>query len=212
MNPRPPVIGLVGGIGAGKSTVARALADLGCVVCDSDALARASLADQEIRQRLRARWGERVLAADGSIDRRAVAAIVFSDPAERAFLEGLTHPWIEAQRSALFAHAPPSAKALVIDAPLLLEAGLARQCDAILFVEAPRSERLERVTTDRAWSVEELDRREAAQWPEERKRASSTHVIVNGGDLSQLRLKVERFLESLLRDRSTSGPPVCPAT
>jgi dephospho-CoA kinase len=204
---RPPVIGLVGGIGAGKSTVAGLLAELGCVVCDSDSLARESFSDPAIIDGLRSRWGERVFAKDGSIDRRRIAAIVFSDAEARAFLEGLTHPWIESRRHRLFAAAPASTKALVIDAPLLLEAGLAAQCDAVLFVDASRDLRLSRVALHRSWDEDELARREAAQWPAERKRAQSTHVILNDGDSASLRRQAGEFLDRVIRDRALRDTP-----
>lgn len=205
---RPPTIGLVGSIGAGKSTVAGMLAELGCVVCDSDALARESFEDPRIRQALRDRWGGRILAQDGTIDRRAIAAIVFADPAERAFLESLTHPWIESRRKALFAAAPPGTRALVIDAPLLLEAGLGPRCEAILFVDAPRPTRLERVQRRRGWDAAELARREQAQWPLERKRAAATHVLVNDGSMARLRTSVGRVLEELA---PLGGEPPAPS-
>jgi dephospho-CoA kinase len=152
-----PVIGIAGGIGSGKSTVARVLAELGCVVCDSDALGRAALRDPVIRQELVRWWGDDIVDARGEIDRGAVAAIVFRDPAERRRLEGLTHPWIEARRREQFAGAPDSATAFVIDAPLLYEVGLDAECDAVIFVETERAIRLDRLrasrrTVDRAAS------------------------------------------------------------
>lgn len=204
-----PVIGLVGGIGSGKSEVGRLLAESGCLVCDSDALAREALHDPAIRRSLLDRWGARseaaLLGADGALDRRAIASIVFNDPAERAFLESLTHPWIEARRSELFAAAAPSTVALVIDAPLLLEAGLGAQCDSIFFVDAPRHLRLERVRGSRGWTEAELTRREAAQLPLEEKRRRATVTIANDGDVDALRERVRAALaEVITRFRSTS--------
>ncbi len=197
----PPTIGLAGGIGAGKSTVARMLADLGCVVVDSDALGREALRDPEIRDRLVAWWGKKVLDRSGQIDRGAVARIVFQAPPERRRLEALVHPWIEARRRAAFAAAPPETPALVIDAPLLLEAGIDRECDAIIFVDAPRGCRLERVRRERGWSEGELARREETQLSLDRKRARAHHVIVNDGDLDALAAEVSRTLQGILRSR-----------
>lgn len=199
MAAHPPIIGLVGGIGAGKSTVASVLRELGCLVSDSDELARASFRDPAVIRRLQERWGSGILAAEGSIDRRAVAGIVFADAAERCFLESIVHPWIERRRAAQFAAAPPGTPALVIDAPLLLEAGLGPQCDAVLFVDAPRPVRLARVMAARGWDDAELARREAAQWPLDRKRAASSQVIENDGDLAGLREQLGRVLEGLRR-------------
>lgn len=210
--PAPPVIGLVGGIGAGKSAVAAALRELGCVVCDSDALAREALGDPTVVTMLRERWADRrpgPVAADGSVERRAVAAIVFGDVNERRWLESITHPWIEARRRALFAAAPAHAPALVIDAPLLLEAGLGDQCDAVIFVDAPRTARMARVRSARGWDEGELLRRERSQWPLERKRSAATDVIVNDGDLHDLRRGAVRVLDRLVggRRRREPDPP-----
>lgn len=180
--PRPPVIGLTGGIGAGKSTVAGVLESLGCVVSRSDDDARAALRDPAIRAELVAWWGDDILDPHGAVDRARVAAIVFSDPDERRRLEGLTHPWIERRRRELFDAAPDDCPALVIDAPLLLEVGLDRACDAVIFVDASRATRLERVRATRGWDEAELDRRALSQLPLDVKRKRADHVIQNDGD------------------------------
>ena len=119
-----PIIGITGGIGAGKSTVARILSELGCFVVDSDDLARQALLDPIVVETLVQWWGREILDPRDQIDRRAVAKIIFTRPAERKRLESLVHPWIEKRRLAMFAAAPDAAPALVIDAPLLVEARL----------------------------------------------------------------------------------------
>lgn len=179
MSGRPPVIGLAGGIGAGKSRVAAILAEAGCLVSDSDADARAVFEEPAVIETLRSWWGEEVVRPDGAIDRSEVARRVFVDPEERSRLEGLVHPAIHARRRARFESASSETPALVIDAPLLFEAGLDAECDAILFVDAPREVRLERVRRHRGWDESELDRREAAQWPVHRKRAGADEVVEN---------------------------------
>lgn len=136
-----PVIGLVGGIGSGKSEVAAVLAAEGCTVSDSDALIRRQYQLPEVVSQLQTWWGPGILDDSGRIDRAAVAAIAFKDPAERQRLEGFLHPRVEAERRKLFAAAPASSPALVIDAPLLLEAGLADQCSEIWFIDAPEAVR-----------------------------------------------------------------------
>lgn len=194
-----PVIGLVGGIAAGKSKVAEILRDLGCLVCDSDALGREALRDPVIKGELRRWWGEGVFDETGEVSRPAVANIVFKDAAERARLEALTHPWIESRRRALFASAPPGTKALVIDAPLLLEAGIDRECDRIIFVDSPRALRLDRVKRKRGWTEEELNRREASQLPLDEKRRRAHDVVVNDGDRNRLAQSVSTVLEKVLQ-------------
>ncbi|MBL9121738.1 MAG: dephospho-CoA kinase [Phycisphaerae bacterium] len=192
-----PTIGLVGGIGSGKSAVAATWRDAGCCVCESDQLARAALEEPSIKPTLIAWWGREILGADGRIDRGAIARIVFTDPQQRRRLESLTHPWIERTRRAAFAAAPASTPAFVIDAPLLLEVGLDRECDAVVFVDAPRAERLRRVREYRGWTDEELTRRESAQWPMDRKRAAATHVLVNDGDLELLTRRARSLLDEI---------------
>jgi dephospho-CoA kinase len=193
--PHPPTLGLTGGIGAGKSTVARILAEEGCLVCDSDALAREALNHPSIRAEILSWWGDRVRAPDGAIDRAKLGELVFSSPDERKRLESLVHPWIERHREQLFASPPPGTRALVIDAPLLLEAGLGTVCHRVIFVDSPLELRLERVRANRGWSAEELARREAAQWPLDQKRACAHHVVSNEGDPASLRAQVRAVLD-----------------
>jgi len=198
---RPPVIGITGGIGAGKSAVADALRALGCVVSDSDAHARRVFADPDVQQAMRQRWGGRACAAgdpSNPVERAAVGQIVFSDPAERLWLESIIHPRIHAMREAEFAAAPPGTPALVIDAPLLLESGLGSACDAIVFVEAPDAIRRDRVCANRGWSEADWRRRESAQWPLDRKREAADHVVRNDGDPESLRAQVRLVLDQVI--------------
>jgi len=194
-----PVIGLVGGIGSGKSAVGAMLADEGCLVCDSDELVRRQYDEPAVRAQLQTWWGPGILDHRGVVDRSAVAAIVFRDPAERVRLESLLHPRVEAERARVFAAAPAGTPALVIDAPLLLEAGLGPSCDAIWFVEAPESLRRARVMGSRGWTADELARRENAQWSLDRKRAAAHHVLRNDGDPASLREQVRQALAGIRR-------------
>jgi dephospho-CoA kinase len=198
---RPPVIGITGGIGAGKSAVADALRSLGCVVSDSDAHARVVFAEPDVQKAMRERWGGRA-CADGDpsspVDRAAVGQIVFSEPAERTWLESIIHPRIHAMREAEFAAAPPGTPALGIDAPLLLESGLGPSCDAILFVDTPERIRAARVAASRGWPEAELRRRESAQWPLDRKREAADHVVRNDGDPESLRAQVRLVLDQVI--------------
>jgi len=179
----PIIIGLAGGVGSGKSAVARELAQLGFLVLDFDALAREALDRSEVRATLAQWWGTGVLRGSPErVDRGAVARIVFADDSQRRRLEALIHPLIKptrAQALALLGSTAPAPAGLVLDAPLLFEAGLDAICDAVVFVEAPRAVRLERVRRERGWDEAELDRRDAAQWPLDRKRAACRHIIRN---------------------------------
>jgi len=195
--PFQPVIGIVGGIGSGKSAVARAFGALGCEVADSDGLARRVLSEPDVIARITAIAGDDVVATDGSIDRAALARAIFASADVRRAVEGAMHPRIEALRRAQFAAAPASTPAFVIDAPLLLEVGLDRECDAVVFVDAPESVRLERVRRTRGWSPEELFRREAAQIPLEEKRRRATDVVVNDSAPDELAARVGRVLAAI---------------
>ncbi len=193
-----PIIGLAGGIGSGKTEVARILAGLGCVVADSDATARQALREPEFRETLVGWWGEDILDANGEIDRAAVAATAFSDPQERRKLEALVHPWIEARRRELFEAAPPEAPALVIDAPLLFEAGLDAECDAVIFVDADPAVRRDRVAGSRGWEAAELDRREESQLPLDEKRERADYILRNNGELSEMTAGVRHLLRTIV--------------
>jgi len=194
---RPPVIGLAGGIGAGKSAVANILADLGCLVVNSDDLARQALDDPSIKKQIIAKWGDEILDEHNRIDRKQLAKRVFNDPAQREQLEAIIHPWVEARRRERFARADDNTPALVIDAPLVFEANLDRKCDTVIFVDAPREMRLARLAEHRGWDESELTRREAAQMPLDEKRRRSDHVVTNTGDLGELRDEIRRILKQI---------------
>ena len=189
----PPVIGLLGGIGSGKSAVAGMLASLGCVVSDADRHAHEVLADPAVLARLQERWGPVVLDDEGGADRTAIASIVFGDHEERRWLEEIVHPRVSSMREELFASSV-DAPALVIDAPLIIEAGLADRCDRLVFVDTPLELRRERISRNRGWGPDELERRERAQVPVAEKKAMADVVLHNAEDQSALRSAVARML------------------
>jgi dephospho-CoA kinase len=191
-------IGVVGGVASGKSRAAQMLVEMGAGLLDADQAGHAVLAeDEEVREVIRRWWGPAVFDADGSIDRRAVASRVFADgdraAHDRQFLEELLHPRIrsrlERQREEFQAEGRP---AVVLDAPLLLEAGWGQMCDVVLMVDAPREVRLERAKL-RGWSESQFSRREAAQWAADKKRPHADAVIDNGGSEEQLRDAIQTF-------------------
>lgn len=188
MRPLKPVIGLIGAIGAGKSTVANALAGLGGFVVDADKFGHEVLDEPAVRDQLVERWGTDLLRPDGSVNRRTLGAIVFADPAERKVLEGIVFPRIHEREADSFAlaDADPAARFIVLDAAVLLEAGRREVCKKLLFVDAPREERLKRLIARSGWTDEELTRREAAQLPLAEKRRLADAVIVNAGDAGEL--------------------------
>lgn len=203
---RKPVIGLCGGIGSGKSTVARMLGELGGLVIDSDALNREALERPEVVQKLREWWGEPVVSADGRVDRRSLGRIVFGDAAARKRLESLTHPLIAARRSAMIQQGlqDPAVTAIILDSPLLFESNLDRLCDSIIFIETSEDQRLRRLQRTRGWDEHELHRRERWQTPLAEKRSRSGFTIRNSGSLEQLRRQVAHTLARILSQYAPS--------
>ena len=136
-----PLIGLAGGIGAGKSAVAEVMGSLGAVVIDSDRLAHQHLCDPSVISQLASWWGTSILREDGRVDRRALGDIVFERPAELQRLEALLYPKLEAERRVLVAQAlaDPAVRAIVLDAPKLVEVGLHKTCDVVVIVVARRA-------------------------------------------------------------------------
>lgn len=201
---RKLVIGLLGAPGSGKSTIAGHFARLGCGVIDADVLAKEALDEPAVRDQLVAWWGERSLGEGGRVDRKAVASIVFDDAQELAKLEGVVHPRVHAKRQAIRDRfdADPAIVAIVEDVPLLLEKNLRRLVDVLVFVDAPREVRLNRVAATRGWTDEELARREKSQLSLDFKRAAADHVIDNSGGEAVSFEQVRRLLSRLLQPRA----------
>jgi len=176
---QPPVVGLLGGIASGKTAVAAMLAELGATIVSADAVAHEVLERPEIRDRIVARWGDAV-GDNGRIDRDRLAERVFGDPQELAALEAITHPAICAALRQQIDRSRRSddVLAVVIDAPLLVEAELDGLCDVVAFVDCPPEARRQRAAA-RGWDPEELDRRERHQQPLELKRERAD-LIVDG--------------------------------
>jgi len=202
-----PIIGITGGIGSGKSFIARSFGELGCCVIDSDTQVRASYEDPEVLQTLRRWWGDSVFNPDGSLRRAAIAQRVFSSESERKRLEGLIHPLVALARDRQMQKMSQNmgVVAFVWDTPLLLEAGLKDECDAVVFVDAPPELRLERVARSRGWDSAELLRRENLQWPLDRKREIADYVIRNTADAGEARDQVQDVLSRILARASQTS-------
>jgi dephospho-CoA kinase len=185
-----PVIGLVGGIGAGKSTAARLLAERGGAVIDADALGHAALEQADIRQSVLRQWGKQanLLRPDGRIDRRALGRVVFENSETRRALEELVFPYIRerAVSAIAAAQADPAVRFVLLDAAVMLEAGWDRVCDKVVYVDAPRPLRLARVAARSGWTETDLIARESAQWPAGRKMAAADGVVVNDANPASL--------------------------
>ena len=190
-----PIIGLVGGIGSGKSTVAAELAKLGCAVIDADELGHLVLSTPAVREKVRARWSEKVFGEDGQVDRVALGRIVFSDADELAALTAMVHPGIDRRmgKQIAAAEADPSVPAIVLDAAVLFEAGWDSVCSDLVFISAPRERRLARVSGQRNWTDRELLAREKAQIPLDNKAARCQYIVDNSSSVSRLSEQVRRI-------------------
>ncbi len=188
------IIGLTGNIATGKSTVAHMLEELGAAVIDADQVAHSVMAPgSEAWAAIRQAFGPGVIAADGTVDRRALGAIVFADPVALARLEAIVHPAVGRalrRRLAALRRQPEPPRVVVIEAIKLLEGGLAHLCDAVWLVVAPREVQIARLRETRSLSREEATARIDAQPPAEPKRALADVVITNDGSLAHLRAQV----------------------
>lgn len=197
------VVGLTGGIGSGKSTVARMLAERGAVIIDADALAREVVEPgTDGFAQVVDRFGDEVVAADGSLDREALASIVFDDEHARADLNAIVHPAVGERMAARMAaaeeHDPDGV--VVLDIPLLAETGRTDGYAAVVVVVAPEDVRVERLHRDRGMDPSDARARIAAQASDDERRAIATHVIDNGGDLDDLERQVDEIWQGPLAE------------
>jgi len=194
-------IAVTGGIGSGKSAVASRLAAHGAVVVDADRIAREVVEPgTEGLAAVVAEFGPGILTPEGTLDRPAMAAIVFADPQRRAALEAIVHPLVGRRSAQLLADAPPGA-VVVYDIPLLAESaggalGRTSEFDAVVVVEAPLETRVSRLV-GRGLSEADARARIAAQATDEQRRAIADHVVPNGGDLAALDEAVDRLWDVL---------------
>jgi dephospho-CoA kinase len=191
-------IGLTGGIAAGKSVAARRLAELGAVVVDHDVLAREAVAPGSVGlARVAEAFGQEVLLADGSLDRPALAAVVFGDDAARGRLEGIVHPEVRrlsAEREAAAVAADPRA-VVVHDIPLLVETGQADRFGLVVVVHAPAALRTERLVAARGLGPDEARARVAAQATDDERLAAADVVLDGTGTDDGLRAQVDALWE-----------------
>jgi len=192
------IIGLVGGIASGKSSVAALFAEeRPATIVDADELARRVLRQPAVRDALVRRFPACV-GPGGELDRPAMARRVFSRPAELEALEAILHPPIgKAVRRAVARATTPY---VIVDAPLLQEAGLDELCDAVVYVACDARTRRRRARATRGWTDAEHRRREKRQWPMRRKRAGATHVVENGGGRARARRDVRSVLRAIERN------------
>jgi dephospho-CoA kinase len=190
--PGPRRIALTGGIASGKSTVASLFAALGVAIVDTDLLAREVVAPgSALLPQIAAHFGPAILQADGSLDRAKLRERVFADPAERAWLEQLTHPAIRALTDARCESAP--GHYVIVAIPLLVETGAAGSFDRVLVVDCDPQIQLARLQARDGATRAQAERMLAAQATRAQRLALADDVILNDGDLHNLRVQVEKM-------------------
>lgn len=195
------IVGLTGGIASGKSEAARIFRELGARVIDADALSREVMVPHsECWQKVTAAFGSAITKEDLSIDREKLAGIVFADPNKRLQLNALVHPAIlQKIEEMLAALAEEEQDALVvIDAALLVETGVYRNCDRVIVISASEEIQYERLRKRDGMSREAAQKRIDAQLPLDEKVAVADHVINNDGSLEELRRHTAGVFRSLL--------------
>jgi len=195
--PGPSLIGLTGGIAAGKSEALRILAELGATTISTDGLVHELLGTAAVRGRLVERWGEAV-APDREVDRAAVAAIVFERPEELQWLESVLHPLVRERVAAWAAALPAGTAVAVVEVPLLFEGGMDAVFDATITIVAADEERMARAASRGQGG---LEGRAGRQLSQDEKAAKATHVVANDGSMADLELELERLYPELVAAR-----------
>jgi dephospho-CoA kinase len=196
------IVALTGGIASGKSTVSNRLAEHGAVIVDADLLARKVVEPGTPGlEAIRSRFGDAVIAEDGSLDRPALGAIVFGDPDALADLNAITHPAVWRAALERFAEAEASDRDAIVvyDVPLLVEASPDRplRFDRVVVVEADRAERIRRLVADRGMTEADAERRIGVQADDEQRRAVADIVIDNNGSTDDLLRRVDALWNEL---------------
>jgi dephospho-CoA kinase len=196
------LVGLTGGIGAGKSTVARLLAERGAVVIDADSIVRElQLPGTDVFHAIVERFGDHIVAADGSLDRERLADIVFRDEDARSALNAIVHPAVYSVMAERIAAQKDGDRVVVLDIPLLAEAGGGGGLDLIVVVTADEEARVARVMAERGLAPEDVRARMAAQASSDQREALADVVITNNGSVDDLRAQVDELWERLLERR-----------
>ena len=203
------VIGLLGGIGSGKSTIAQQLMELGAHKIDADKVGHEILSDEDVRHAVKNRWGEFVFDENGWIDRARLAKMVFGnaegESSSLADLEAITHPRIRAEiQRRLQVLRDARAEVVILDAPVLIKAGWDHLCDELVFIECPLATRLRRVE-QRGWSAADLESREAAQTPLDEKRSRCHVSLDNSKDTQHAFRQVEELFNRWTLDADSAN-------
>jgi dephospho-CoA kinase len=198
---KPLTIGLTGGIGSGKSTAAKILAELGAPVIDADKVGHAIYAPGgPAYQNLIDAFGEAILAPDRTVDRRKLGPIVFADPVALKRLNSIVHPKMFVRMGEMVAEMRRGGEArpIVIEAAILIEANWQPLFDEIWLVVAPRGHVIERLERDRGMKPGQIEARIRAQLSDDERRKHATMVIANDGTLDELHATMTRLWREAL--------------
>lgn len=202
-----PVIGLIGGVGSGKSAVARWIGNhRDVVMIDGDSIGHQVLKTSEIKRDIRSRFSDSVFNEQGDVDRNVMGRLVFGSSAEhrqaRTDLEQIVHPKIrkEILNRIQVARSSGECEAIILDAAVLLEAGWNDLCNAVVFVEASEECRLKRVAHSRGWDEKRLQFRESSQIPLDEKRKAADEIIDNTGTLQESGVQLEKIIVRIINE------------
>lgn len=197
-----PTIGILGGIGSGKSSVVRQITEFQLKIIDADRVGHDLLHDPDVLVRLRQTFPASVFDEDGQVLREKLAETVFGESPEHrtalAQLEQIIHPAIHREIRSQIQAVPADIDALILDAAILLETGWADECDHLIFIDTPEAQRIARVQRSRNWSADELRRREMSQLPLDTKKKRADFVVDNSGTIADAVHQMTGILRSLI--------------
>ncbi len=199
---KKPIIGILGGIGSGKSTVAAEFAKLGCRIIDADNIARELLGREAVREKMVGLFGESILDSADKINRKKLAEIAFADVDKLSSLNSVLHPLVLARAEQLIEQYKrhPQVKAIVLDMPLLAEVGWDKRCDRLIFVDCKRQLRTARMKEKGGFDENQLKIRENFQISLDKKASISDNTINNNSDLLVLTKQVTDIFSYITDD------------
>ena len=197
------IIGLLGGMCAGKTTAAKEFAKLGCAVINADEITHQLLDEKDVRSKIVKVFGKEILDEKGTIDRHQLANRVFGDKDKLSKLTGVLHPKVMAKVEELIARFEkvPAARAIVLDIPLLLEVGWEKKCDYVIFIDCKPQIRLERAKKMGIFDADQLKIRENLQISLDKKKLIADNVINNNSDISGLSKQIACLFSSIMDKR-----------
>jgi dephospho-CoA kinase len=199
---RKKIIGILGGIGCGKSTVAAGFGKLGCGVIDADKIAHEIVEKPKIKKELLKLFGNDIINASSKIDRRKVAEIAFKSPAKVAQLNRITHPPVLVQIEQLIEeyNRQPCIKAIVLDVPLLAEIDWTKRCDKLIFVECGREKRLQRSQKNDLLDEDKIKIREKFQISLDRKKKIADYIVNNNVNLTDVERQIAEIFSNIMEN------------